>query len=221
MSSIPPDSVGTDYLPSSEFARVLDGVEKLHDAPFYLIYSGQYDIDMLAQDIHRLRVQRNVEVFFIDYLGLISTETNDIDRYPAIITRVQKLAEHENVAIVGLLQISRYQGTDLEAYVLSQLSHLGTDKHPTLFVTKATRKEDTKASSPYLMLFNSDLPIIEDELGLAGLDPIQWSRQDRDLCSLDCHWRWDYLDSCAKELLLREEPYPILRACMTGILYRS
>lgn len=181
ISSLPLDTVEKGSLSGIEFTQLLDGVGKLYNAPFYLIDSGQYDIDMLAADIRRLRAERNGEVFFIDYLGLISTRTNDIDRYPLLINRLQKLAEEENVAIVGLIQINRYQGPDLEAYVLSQLSRLGADKHPTLFVMKSTTEEGAKAPFPHLMLFNSDLPIIKDELGLARLRSMHLLLEDSDL----------------------------------------
>jgi replicative DNA helicase len=162
VSSIPSDTLNKGSLPIMEFGKLLRGVEKIYDAPFYLIDPSEYHIDTLAEDIHRLKVEHRIEVVFIDYLSLIRTDLDGTDRYPSLIARLQRIAEEEHVAIVALLQIKRYRGSDLETHVASELSRLGADKHPTLLAMKII-KTDKGELQHHLRLFNSTRPVIVED----------------------------------------------------------
>jgi len=180
LSCMPVSKIDKGNLSGQDFTHLLEGVGRLHDAPFYLIDSRHYHIEKLAEDIHRLKVEQKIEVVFIDYLGLIAPDLSGKDRYSQFITRLRLIAEAEHIAIVGLLQIKRHRGPGLEAHVASQLSCLGFDRHPTLFVVKTTNEEGKNAVQPHLRLFNSALPVIRPEEMTESFNPKRRSKKEID-----------------------------------------
>lgn len=79
------------------------------------------DLDILCSEIRKLVIQKNVEVIFIDYLGLISYDYNKF------------MPRHEQVANVSKTLKNLARILDVPIIALSQLNRDVQDKEPNLF----------------------------------------------------------------------------------------
>jgi replicative DNA helicase len=83
---------------------------KLYDAPLYIVDIPGITIMDLRVQARRLRTQEKVEIIFIDYLTLITSENSQIPRHEQIaeISRSLKgLARELGIPIVALSQLTR------------------------------------------------------------------------------------------------------------------
>jgi replicative DNA helicase len=100
----------TGFFKSEDFDSIMSAGELMHDAPLYIVdmpYMKMLDIQAMAR---MLKIQENVEIIFIDYIGLIASDDNQSPRYQIIsdISRALKgLARELNIPIVVLSQLRR------------------------------------------------------------------------------------------------------------------
>jgi replicative DNA helicase len=100
----------TGWFTGSDFDTLFAAAEKLHSAPLYIVdmpYMTTMSIQALAR---MLKIQENVEIIFIDYMGLIASNDNQSPRYQIIsdVSRALKgLARELNIPIVVLSQLRR------------------------------------------------------------------------------------------------------------------
>ncbi|GHV08777.1 replicative DNA helicase [Spirochaetia bacterium] len=98
------------FLKSSDYQDLLHAADNLYEAPLYIVDMPNMKILDLRAQARRIRAQQKVEIIFIDYLGLISSENNFIPRYEQIseISRsLKSLARELDIPIVVLCQLTR------------------------------------------------------------------------------------------------------------------
>ena len=100
----------TGFFEQSDFHRIFEAAEVIHDAPLYIV--DMPDMTMLGiQAMSRMmRLQEKVEIIFIDYIGRISSENKFLPRYEFIseVSRSLKgLARELNIPVVALSQLRR------------------------------------------------------------------------------------------------------------------
>lgn len=156
VSGLTTDAFGEEILSGSEIAQLLTGARQLHDAPFYLIDDAACHIDSLAESVRYLKKEHQVEIVFIDYLGLINSAYEGPDRNPQLLNHLQEIATNEKIAIVVLLQLDSYHGSDFEAHVASELARLGADKHLALVVMNISHDDSQSPLQQHLRLFGSN-----------------------------------------------------------------
>ncbi|MDR1216233.1 MAG: DnaB-like helicase C-terminal domain-containing protein, partial [Treponema sp.] len=81
-----------------------------YDAPLYIVDIPNMKLLDLRAQARRLRAQQKVEIVFIDYLGLISSENSRTPRYEQIaeVSRsLKSLARELEVPVVALAQLTR------------------------------------------------------------------------------------------------------------------
>jgi replicative DNA helicase len=104
------NNLRTGYLSIKDMQRILVASGKIFDAPLYLVDMPSMKLLDLRTQARRLRAKQNVEIIFIDYLGLIGSDNNNIPRYEQIseISRsLKSLARELNIPIVVLSQLTR------------------------------------------------------------------------------------------------------------------
>jgi len=100
----------TGFFASSDFEKIWSAGELIHRAPLYIVdmpIMKMLDIQEMAR---MLKIQENVEIIFIDYIGLIASDDNQSPRYKIIsdVSRALKgLARELNIPIVVLSQLRR------------------------------------------------------------------------------------------------------------------
>jgi replicative DNA helicase len=104
------NSLRSGYLKSRDFMGIMDAAENIYEAPLYIVDAPNMKLMDLRAQARRIRAQENVEIIFIDYLGLISSENYSVPRFEQMseISRsLKSLARELNIPIVVLCQLNR------------------------------------------------------------------------------------------------------------------
>ena len=102
--------VRTGKLPKEHFARLTHAVGRLAEAPIYIDDSAALSVMEIRAKARRLKAERNVGLFFIDYLQLVrgpkDIESRQIE-ISMISQSLKALAKELDVPVVALSQLSR------------------------------------------------------------------------------------------------------------------
>jgi replicative DNA helicase len=109
-SKIPSEKIRTGLLKMSDFQSIQDAAGHIYDAPLYIVDMPNMKLLDLRAMARRLRAQFDVQIIFIDYLTLISSENSFIPRHEQIaeVSRsLKSLARELNIPVVALSQVRR------------------------------------------------------------------------------------------------------------------
>ena len=97
-------------LSPANFKDLVDAAGIIYDSPLYIEDTPGIKLLDLRASARRLKVQQDIQILFIDYLTLITSETRDIPRHEQIaeISRSLKaLARELDIPVVALSQVRR------------------------------------------------------------------------------------------------------------------
>jgi replicative DNA helicase len=103
----------TGVFDQSDFKKILDAAETIHEAPLYIVDMPGMTMSNIQAMARMLRIQEKVEIIFIDYIGLITSERSEnkpLARYEFIseVSRSLKgLARELSIPVVALSQLRR------------------------------------------------------------------------------------------------------------------
>jgi replicative DNA helicase len=109
-ANIESNSLRLGKLKPSEFSRLLDAAGIIYEAPLYIVDMPNMKLLDLRAQARRLRSQQKVEIIFVDYLTLISSENSQLPRHEQVaeISRsLKSLARELGIPIVALSQVRR------------------------------------------------------------------------------------------------------------------
>ncbi|MBN1617370.1 MAG: replicative DNA helicase [Spirochaetales bacterium] len=109
-AKVPADKLRTGLLKMSDFQNIQDAAGHIYDSPLYIVDLPNMKLLDLRAMARRLCLQHNVQIIFIDYLTLISSENTFIPRHEQIaeISRsLKSLARELNIPVVALSQVRR------------------------------------------------------------------------------------------------------------------
>jgi replicative DNA helicase len=98
------------FLSADSYKRIIDTMGIIYEAPLHIVDMPNMKLLDLRAQARKMRAQQNVEIIFIDYLGLISHENNALPRYEQIseISRsLKSLARELHIPVVVLCQLNR------------------------------------------------------------------------------------------------------------------
>lgn len=104
------NAIRTGFLTNNDFQNLLAAAGNIYEAPLYLVDMPNMKLLDLRAQARRLRAQQKVEIIFIDYLTLISSENFRLPRHEQIaeISRsLKSLSRELNIPIVALSQLTR------------------------------------------------------------------------------------------------------------------
>jgi replicative DNA helicase len=104
------NSLRSGYLRSRDFSDMVEAAANIYEAPLYIVDTPNMKLMDLRAQARRIRAQEKVEIIFIDYLGLISSENYSVPRFEQIseISRsLKSLARELDIPIVVLCQLNR------------------------------------------------------------------------------------------------------------------
>ncbi|MDR3248532.1 MAG: replicative DNA helicase, partial [Treponema sp.] len=104
------NSIRTGFLKTRDYQEMLDAAEQIHEAPLFIVDMPNMKLMDLRVQARRIRAQEKVEIMFIDYLGLISSENYNVPRFEQMteISRsIKSLARELEIPIVALCQLNR------------------------------------------------------------------------------------------------------------------
>ena len=109
-SRIPSEKIRTGMLKIGDFQSIQDAAGHIYDAPLYIVDMPNMKLLDLRAMARRLKSQFDVQIIFIDYLTLITSENSFIPRHEQIaeISRsLKSLARELNIPVVALSQVRR------------------------------------------------------------------------------------------------------------------
>ena len=98
------------FLSTGDFKKIVDSMGVIFEAPFFIVDIPNMNLLSLRSQARKLRSQQQVEIIFIDYLGLIGHEIRGLPRFEQIseISRsLKSLARELHIPIVVLCQLNR------------------------------------------------------------------------------------------------------------------
>ncbi|MDR1638050.1 MAG: DnaB-like helicase C-terminal domain-containing protein, partial [Treponema sp.] len=104
------NALRSGFIKSSDFQDLLDAAGRIYEAPLYIVDMPNMKLLDLRAQARRIRMQEKIEIMFIDYLGLISSENYNTPRYEQMseISRsLKSLARELDIPIVVLAQLNR------------------------------------------------------------------------------------------------------------------
>ena len=100
----------TGHFPRSDFNKIINAASEISDAQFFIEDMPRQTMLNIQAMARMLRQQEKVEIIFIDYIGLIASDNNEIPRWEQIsqVSRSLKgLARELNIPVVALSQLRR------------------------------------------------------------------------------------------------------------------
>jgi replicative DNA helicase len=104
------NNLRSGFLSAGDFKKILDVSGRMYEAPFYIVDMPNMKLLDLRSQARKLRAQQQIEIMFVDYLGLIGHENNALPRYEQIseISRsLKSLARELKIPVVVLCQLNR------------------------------------------------------------------------------------------------------------------
>jgi len=136
------------FLSGEDYRKVVNIMSVIYDSPFYIVDMPNMKLLDLRTQARKLRSQQQVEIIFVDYLGLIGHENNALPRYEQIseISRsLKSLARELHIPVVVLCQLNR--DAQREAPTLANLRDSGSieqDADLVLFLNREPPKKSKK-----------------------------------------------------------------------------
>jgi replicative DNA helicase len=140
------------FLTPGDFKKILDVSGKMYEAPFHIVDMPNMKLLDLRAQARKQRTQQQVEIIFIDYLGLISHENSMMPRYEQIseISRsIKSLARELHIPVVVLCQLNR--DAHAEVPTLANLRDSGSieqDADLVLFLHRESAKKKKEDENP-------------------------------------------------------------------------
>ncbi|MDR3303731.1 MAG: replicative DNA helicase [Treponema sp.] len=104
------NAIRTGFIKQTDYRTLQDAMAHIYDAPLYIVDMPNMKLLDLRAMARRLRSQQKVEIIFIDYLSLISSENYKLPRHEQIaeISRsLKSLARELKIPVVVLSQLTR------------------------------------------------------------------------------------------------------------------
>jgi replicative DNA helicase len=104
------EKIRTGLLKPSDFHNLMEAAGRIYEAPLYVVDMPNMRLLDLRAQARRLRIQQKIEILFIDYLTLISSENYQLPRHEQIaeISRsLKSLARELDIPVVALSQVRR------------------------------------------------------------------------------------------------------------------
>ncbi|MDR1324669.1 MAG: replicative DNA helicase [Treponema sp.] len=104
------NKIRTGFIEKSDYFQLQEAMSRIYEAPLYIVDMPNMKLLDLRAQARRLRAQEKIEIIFIDYLTLISSENYKLPRHEQIaeISRsLKSLARELHIPIVVLSQLTR------------------------------------------------------------------------------------------------------------------
>jgi len=102
--------IRSGFLKNSDFHLLTDAAGRIYDSPFYIDDTPNITLLELRAQARRMKAKHNIEIIFIDYIGLITSENKAIPRHEQMseVSRsLKSLARELDIPVVVLSQVGR------------------------------------------------------------------------------------------------------------------
>lgn len=109
-ANIRADLIRTGKLSIQNFQQIQDAAGRMYEAPLYIVDTPNMKLLDVRAMARRLKLQKDIQILFIDYIGLIANENSTIPRHEQVaeISRsLKSLARELKIPVIVLSQVSR------------------------------------------------------------------------------------------------------------------
>ena len=160
------------FLSPSDFKKILDVSGKMYEAPFHIVDMPNMKLLDLRAQARKHRTQQQVQIIFIDYLGLISHENSMMPRYEQIseISRsLKSLARELHIPVVVLCQLNRDAHGEIPTLAnLRDSGSIEQDADLVLFLHRESKKKKDDESLAPSDVIPTDLIVAKQRNGPIG-----------------------------------------------------
>jgi len=123
-SGIDSYALRTGRIKNDDWPRISSAVGKMHEYPIYIDDSPDVNILQLRSKARRMKVERDIQILFIDYLQLLTgpKSENRNQEITSISRSIKNIAKELDIPVVALSQLSR--GVDYRKPPRPRLSDL-------------------------------------------------------------------------------------------------
>lgn len=110
VARIPSTKLRSGMLKTEDFKTLQNAAGLCYEAPLYIVDTPNMKLLDLRAMARRMRLTQKVEIIFIDYIGLITSENTDLpmhEQQSAISKSLKSLARELEIPIVVLCQVAR------------------------------------------------------------------------------------------------------------------
>ena len=138
--------IQSGFLTDLEFNKLGVAADKIYDYPMFICDTPNMRLIDLRTEARKLRAKEKIEIIFIDYIGLISSDSRDLKRHEQVaeISRsLKQLARELKIPVIVLAQVKREVKEDKPS--LSDLRESGSieqDADLVLFLHDSKKKEE-------------------------------------------------------------------------------
>jgi replicative DNA helicase len=104
------NKIRTGFIDKTDYFQLQEAMARIYESPLYIVDMPNMKLLDLRAQARRLRAQEKIEIIFIDYLTLISSENYKLPRHEQIaeISRsLKSLARELHIPIIVLSQLTR------------------------------------------------------------------------------------------------------------------
>ncbi|MDR1178823.1 MAG: replicative DNA helicase [Spirochaetaceae bacterium] len=158
-------------LKPSDFKSLMDAAGRIYEAPLYIFDMPNMPmLDIRAQAM-RIKIQKKVELIFIDYIGLIGSENKTLkswERVGEISQSLKSLARELEIPIVALVQVNRdAEGTQPTLANIRESGSIEQDADVVMFLHRE-RESDKKAGEERPQEYKTELIVAKQRNGPVG-----------------------------------------------------
>ncbi|MCQ2579029.1 MAG: replicative DNA helicase [Treponema sp.] len=171
VAKISSGKIRTGHLSTQDFGRLQNAAGMCYKAPFYIADTPNMKLLDLRALARRMVVEHKIEILFIDYIGLITTENPNAPVYEQvseISKSLKALARELEIPIVTLCQVSR--DAEGEEPSLNQLRGSGSIEQDADVVMFLHR--DRKAMTENNPIQEAKLIVAKQRNGMTGYVPL-------------------------------------------------
>ncbi|GAB1481240.1 replicative DNA helicase [Treponema sp.] len=165
------DKLRTGLLKPSDFHSLMEAAGRIYEAPLYIVDMPNMKLLDLRAQARRLRAQQKVEIIYVDYLTLISSENYQIPRHEQIaeISRsLKSLARELDIPIVALSQVRRdAEGKRPSLSDIRESGSIEQDADLVMFLHRE-RETERKTTGEYSKAIATELIIAKQRNGPVG-----------------------------------------------------
>jgi replicative DNA helicase len=118
----------TGFFVKDDFQKIFDAAELIHNAPLYIVDMPHMTMLNIQSMARMLKIQENIQIIFIDYISLISSDNPHQARYEFVsdVSRSLKgLARELDIPVVVLSQLRRETERDKRPPSLADIRESG------------------------------------------------------------------------------------------------
>ena len=149
---IPGTKLRTGMLKLDDFQKLNDAAGRCYDAPLYIVDTPNMPLIDLRAMARRMKTNQKIEIIFIDYIGLISTENSTAPVYEQvseISKSLKALARELNIPIVALCQVARdAEGNEPSLNQLRGSGSIEQDADVVMFIHRERKKQEDGEMEP-------------------------------------------------------------------------